>query len=74
MLTEAPPGHFHAACEKCRAVHRFTAKDVESARMALGTLGWMEAAVKARKRERWLWWCPECKPKPTYGVKGRSTI
>jgi hypothetical protein len=74
MLTEAPPKKFKAACDKCGAVLGFAAPDHPAARVEIGKLGWMEASVKGRGRERWLWWCPECKPVPSFGVKGRSTI
>jgi hypothetical protein len=74
MLSEAPPRKFKAACDKCGSCLGFAAADHPAARAELAKLGWLEAAVKARVRERWLWWCPDCKPKPSSGVKGRSTI
>ena len=74
MLTEAPPGKFKAACDRCGACLGFDAPTADAARAELGKLEWMEAAVKGRGRARWLWWCPGCKPKPSFGAKGRSTI
>lgn len=72
MLTESPPTRFTATCDKCHAEHRLTASQAVTARAELVKLGWMEAAIKARGRDRWLWWCPDCKPKaPTSW--GRST-
>jgi hypothetical protein len=48
MLTEAPPGHFHATREKCATTLRFPAATIDAARAELSTLRWMEAAVKGR--------------------------
>lgn len=72
MLSESPPTRFTATCDKCRAALPFTAASADAARVDLVALGWIEAAVKGRGRDRWLWWCPNCKPKaPTSW--GRST-
>jgi hypothetical protein len=73
MLSEAPPGCFHGSCDRCGTAQRFEASDAAAARQTLTTAGWMEAAVKARPRERWLWWCPTCKPKAPTSM-GRSTV
>jgi len=73
MLSEAPPGRFRAACDKCSAAHRFEAPTFDGARAGLKLLGWMECAVKGKATSRWIWWCPECKPQPPTSF-GRSTI
>ena len=62
MLSEDPPTRFHAACDRCGAVHNFEARDVDTARLSLRTLGWREAPVLQRMRDRWLWWCSRCAP------------
>ena len=63
MLSEAPSTQFQGVCDRCGALHKFKAPDLDMARLTLRVLGWREAGRQGRARELWLWWCPPCVPK-----------
>jgi hypothetical protein len=72
MIRPTPPSGFAITCERCRTEAPLAAITFDAAFAEARGKDWLDMARAGKKRERWPWLCPSCRPKGRSGLGGST--